>query len=248
MSFHAASAVLRWKAPTPNAKFVMLIIASYANEQGQCWPSVSRISEETGLSDKTIRVAIKLLVGSGVITKTERRRQNGSKTSDEFVIMLDGLQAVAATASQLASGNSGVRKRSQLPDPLRSNLSVEPKEPPIVPQGGRDVLDLFDDDITETKYITNRPIITHKGLNGHQADFDRWYAVYPKKASKGAAEKAFPAATRLCGVERMIETTKAYARVVEGYEPRHVKNPATWLNAKCWDDQLETKPCRDEVF
>ena len=56
----------------------------------------------------------------------------------------------------------------------------------------------------------------HSGLNGYAADFERWYAAYPKKVSRGAAEKAFVTAIKIAPIERLIETTKAYAAAKAG--------------------------------
>lgn len=66
--------------------------------------------------------------------------------------------------------------------------------------------------------------------------WDRWYAAYPHKVGKGAAESAFEKIRRsgkvpfdalMVGVERYIRS-----------KPPHVDycNPATWLNQARWED------------
>ena len=75
----------------------------------------------------------------------------------------------------------------------------------------------------------------HKKLNGHADEFERWYAVYPHKVGRGAAERVFPRALELAGsVEILIEATKRYIQAKPA--DRSWCNPATWLNQKRWLD------------
>lgn len=77
--------------------------------------------------------------------------------------------------------------------------------------------------------------------------FDEFWKVYPKKASKGAAEKAFAKAIKEVSLEEMITavkkqmTTKQWIRDGGQYIPY----PSTWLNQKRWLDEVtatEPKP------
>jgi hypothetical protein len=72
--------------------------------------------------------------------------------------------------------------------------------------------------------------------------FDQWYAVYPKKASKKAAEKAFAKVIKaaLISESDLLAKTKAFAaswaaRPIE--DRKYIKHPATWLNGGCYDDE-----------
>lgn len=75
------------------------------------------------------------------------------------------------------------------------------------------------------------------------ACFARWYASYPVKAAKGQAEKAW-AKLRPddCLTTRMIEAVGRQAEnrrrlVDDGRFVPEWKHPATWLNAKAWEDE-----------
>lgn len=81
-------------------------------------------------------------------------------------------------------------------------------------------------------------------------DFDRWYGAFPKKKDKGAARKAYKAATRIVDADRLQTATEAFADVwdkVTQYRSKHgdartaalewCKYPATWLNKESWDDE-----------
>lgn len=86
---------------------------------------------------------------------------------------------------------------------------------------------------------------SHSILNGHQGDFDRWYAAYPKKVAKGAAERAFLTAIKITSIECLVASAAAYATYVAGSERRFIQHPATWLNAKGWDDELPSEETTD---
>lgn len=67
--------------------------------------------------------------------------------------------------------------------------------------------------------------------------FDRFWAAYPRKVGKGAAERSFervhPDATLLDRMLRAIETQRQSDTWLRGYIP----NPATWLNQRRWEDE-----------
>ena len=73
-------------------------------------------------------------------------------------------------------------------------------------------------------------------LNGHLEDFELWYAAYPRKVARGAAERAFAKAIKTAAIEDLIAGATRYAKAVSGKEPEFVAHPATWLNGKRWLD------------
>ena len=66
-------------------------------------------------------------------------------------------------------------------------------------------------------------------------EFIDWYLEYPRKESKGAAEKAYAKARKIATAEELIEGAIRY-RDDPNREQQYTKLPATWLNAKCWED------------
>ncbi len=71
--------------------------------------------------------------------------------------------------------------------------------------------------------------------------FERFWAVYPKKVGKGAAEKAFAKykpSEEL--TERMIRAVEAAKRSAAWLreDGQYIPNPATWLNQRRWEDEL----------
>jgi DNA-binding transcriptional MocR family regulator len=75
MSFQAMSWAIGLKLPT-REKFVLLMLANYAsNEHGECYPSLSRLAEDTGMVNNTVIAAIQRLEEMGVLAV--QRRQSG---------------------------------------------------------------------------------------------------------------------------------------------------------------------------
>lgn len=63
------------KLPT-REKFVLLMLANYAGERGEAWPSTLRLAEDTGMSRSTVIEALRKLEATGAM-RVERRMQDG---------------------------------------------------------------------------------------------------------------------------------------------------------------------------
>lgn len=77
-------------------------------------------------------------------------------------------------------------------------------------------------------------------LNGHRANFDRFWSIYPKKRGKGEAEKVWaklhPDDALVGAMVSKIEQAKRTPDwMKEGGQ--FIPYPATWLNAKGWEDE-----------
>lgn len=78
--------------------------------------------------------------------------------------------------------------------------------------------------------------------------FDRFWAAYPRKASKGRAERAFATINpdeqlvgRMCAAIERAKTSDQWRK--DG--GKFVPHPATWLGAKGWEDEPE-KPAQED--
>jgi len=74
---------------SPTARLVLLCLADHADEDGVCWPSQARIARKTGLSERAVRDALKVLDtdGLGLISR-ESRNRGAERTSDRIVLSL----------------------------------------------------------------------------------------------------------------------------------------------------------------
>lgn len=94
---------------------------------------------------------------------------------------------------------------------------------------------------TENTYIDIKENIKRKGAVHADAftetDFDSFWISFDKKVSKPAAEKSWQRIKpdkQLA--EQIILKAEEYARSTP--DKKYRKNPATWLNGRCWEDEL----------
>ncbi len=71
-----------------SAKSVLLALANRADENGECHPTIRRISEDTCLGRSTIHVHIKKLVEEGYISKTNQYRKDNSLKSNLYKLLI----------------------------------------------------------------------------------------------------------------------------------------------------------------
>jgi hypothetical protein len=78
-----------------------------------------------------------------------------------------------------------------------------------------------------------------------QTSFERFWSAYPKKRSKGDAERAF---AKLKPNERTLEIIISKIGIAKTSDDwtkdggQFIPYPASWLKAKGWEDELHSKP------
>ncbi|AMJ41491.1 helix-turn-helix domain-containing protein [Anaerotignum propionicum] len=68
------------------AKSVYMYLKDRSNADDQCWPSIKTIAKDTSMSVSTVKRAIEDLVRYGLLTKQFRYRENGSHTSNLYLL------------------------------------------------------------------------------------------------------------------------------------------------------------------
>ena len=96
MSFQAMAEVVKLRLPT-NEKFVLLMLANYADQDGRCWPSIARLAADTGLCESSVKNALRSLRDyRGLIGIVP----GGGATSNRYLLGMDAIrQLVASTGS-----------------------------------------------------------------------------------------------------------------------------------------------------
>lgn len=72
------------------------------------------------------------------------------------------------------------------------------------------------------------------------ADFADWYAQYPKRVARALAERAWAKMSER-DREAAIASLPTHLRfwTASGTDRMYIPNPATWLNGRRWEDELE---------
>ncbi|MCA6269180.1 helix-turn-helix domain-containing protein [Phenylobacterium sp.] len=99
MSVGALDWAFKVEDVTSPEKLVLLALANFANNQNQSWASQSTMAKMTALTTKTIRKALASLEASGLITRQERHREDGSRSTD----------LITLNVAQTASGGGELR-------------------------------------------------------------------------------------------------------------------------------------------
>ena len=68
------------------AKAVYMYVKDRSNKDGQCYPAIGTIARELQLSRRTVERGIDDLIRAGLITKEQRWRENGGRSSLLFTI------------------------------------------------------------------------------------------------------------------------------------------------------------------
>lgn len=88
-----------------------------------------------------------------------------------------------------------------------------------------------------TESLRNRHSETETETETYFSSFNDFWNEYPKKVSKGLAEKAYKKAVKVVGHETLITGVKRYAEECRGKDATYIAHAATWLNGKRWEDE-----------
>lgn len=100
------------------AKIIMLALADRAGDDGHsCFPSQKEIKRKTSLSIRSIQTHLNWLEENGYILRKERRRNDGYRTSDEYIVFpVDN--SGADISGEKFSGENSAKPHAQI---LRGN-------------------------------------------------------------------------------------------------------------------------------
>lgn len=94
--------------------------------------------------------------------------------------------------------------------------------------------------ITTTKEEKN---IRRKEYNILLTDFNKFYSLYPRKESKQKALSSFEKVMiKGITIDVLINGLNRYIKHIKdtNKERKYIKQPATWLNQGCWEDEYES--------
>ncbi len=68
-------------------------------------------------------------------------------------------------------------------------------------------------------------------------EFEKWWALYPKKVGKKNCIDLYAKITKTVKPELLLKSTSNYAERVKDRESKWIKNPKTWLEGEHWMDE-----------
>lgn len=116
MSNEAINWAFRQDVPMAR-KFVLIVLANYADESHSCYPGQKKIAAQIGSSVETVRRALADLEAGGLIRRQRRNRESGHRSTDRYVLPVD------EPTGQFEGANEPTKEEPKVTDPA-------PADPP----------------------------------------------------------------------------------------------------------------------
>lgn len=132
MSVQAITWALSFDVESASEKAILLVLANYADGAGVCFPGQENIAKQAACSERTVRRVLESFEERGVIARVERRRRDGSRTSDSIALTAFSQPATVSACAE-PTGQSVTSNRPScpnLPDTVSGLTTFEPSEEP----------------------------------------------------------------------------------------------------------------------
>jgi len=179
----------------PVPKFVLVVWADAANNQGICWPRVSTIAGRVGVSARTVQRAIQLLIVRELITAEQRHRSDGSCSSNLYRLQMEGGDRLspAPDHSDATPGHrcQGPPDASVIPG-TTIGTQKEPLQPPTpeteqADHGGGELLDLvYPKDLLPAERSRAEVMISALVAPLNQQVLDEWAGIIAADAIRSS--------------------------------------------------------------
>ncbi|MDH2299807.1 helix-turn-helix domain-containing protein [Cobetia sp. 29-18-1] len=108
------------------SRLALMLIADYANEDAECWPSIKRLSEEMGCSESTVRRSLAELVQLNLLVVMPRTAQYGRQTSNAYrLTMVEDFAAPAEEAEQAPTPADPAAPAAPAEHPIFANAAQQ---------------------------------------------------------------------------------------------------------------------------
>jgi DNA-binding transcriptional ArsR family regulator len=121
MSIDALNWAWEQECPNPTAKLVLMALADHANADGECWPSMKKIAERSGITARQVSTHISRLSELGLVEKASRRRFGGQYRGWDYRLNIHRKQATSGSTLPVTSGSSAS-------SPAEAGFRSEPSE------------------------------------------------------------------------------------------------------------------------
>lgn len=118
MSFRLVAEAWEANIESPACKLVLMGLASYANEDGYCFPGQETLAARTSQTSRSVRTHLAWLEEHGFIKRQHRDRLTG-RTSDEYLLTIN-----ATPPEKISAGPTG-KKRQTPPEKISAGTIHE---------------------------------------------------------------------------------------------------------------------------
>lgn len=229
------------------ARLVLLAIADACHRADGtgAWPSTAELERKTNLTRRAINAATTELVKLGELRVGFNE---GPKGCNRYAVLMAPAESAGGKnlpGADIAGGTSdeSPQVNPQTPAESADPADIAPRQilpdPPAESADGTVREPSIEKEVTTTSPPTRRRGAKRPPANTVADRFDDFWKVYPKRQGKGDAEKAWTKAVNTLGVDpqTIIDAALVYAYQRKGQDPQWTKQPASWLNARRWEDE-----------
>jgi len=214
----------------PARLVVLLALADRASDDGTAaWPTVAWLAQRARCSERSVQRYLQALQEEdGVIRPGDQelvshiRRDRRQRVWD---LVMDARER-PATGRQVVTPPVGHGVTAGAPrgdSAVADGVTLLSPEPSLTPYGSETVLE--PSNAREAREIETAPAIT----------FEAFYAAYPWHTGRTKAATAWTKAIKAADPADIVAGACRYA-ADPNRDPAYTKQPATWLNQGCWDD------------
>jgi hypothetical protein len=239
---------LRWlrqvahdAAVTPFAVRIAVGLTHYFNRStGEAFMSQETLADDLSASIDGVRKAVAQLEDRGHLVV---RRGLGRSVVNRYWPVLKTQTASGDKRRENPDRQRGFEPE-KTPTAVRENPDGHLKKPPtarpVEPLEDKPPEEPPESLTSELPFQLPQPVKAKTATNRerYKADFDQFWATYPRKVGKKAAMEAFAKARKAgVGAELLLTAASAYAGERAGRDPRYTKHASTWLNGEHWGDE-----------
>lgn len=206
---------------TKTEKLVYIALLDRTDSNGQCFPSVSTLAEESLSSERGVYTALKSLETKCLISREPRYSKDGLRRSTVYHVTTEERYTKQAE-SELNTLDKTVYQAQESTTTVEHVSDSMPVEPTIV----------------EPVYVSPAPSKREE----YPTAFEQLWAIYPKKVAKMAAYKAWRKAKVGLNSAFLMAKVQAFAAQNANTETKYIPNFATWLNGERWNDEYRPDP------
>ncbi|WP_188863005.1 hypothetical protein [Marinobacterium nitratireducens] len=221
----------------------MLGNQSVVLQAGQFISGRKALAQIVGTTEKTMRGILDYFVDEGMLTKTSSRAGTVFTVCKYSEFQEKRGQAGPTVSGQAEGQAEGQGNPSN--GAASSNIGAKESANNGATKGPSKRATIQEDKVkTKSKEKSNARERAPR-VKFDAESFNRFWSAYPNKTSKGQAEITFsklnPDETLTNKILTALEAQVAHraeAKAAGQWMPQW-KNPSTWLNGKCWDDELQ---------
>jgi len=198
-------------------KAMGLLVYLHSHEDGYELSTAQIIRDHTDGKD-AVRAGLAELEEFGYLTRV--RERDGGRWGETDYVLADPFDTDGRIIRQSPAADRRIIHQSGFSAPEKPRREIRPIE-----------------DNRENTKAPSEPLSAGQlALVPPHDPFDDFWKVYPKKVGKKDAQRAWIKAIRSADPARIIEVASRYPW---NPERRYIKDPATWLNKGCWEDDLD---------